>query len=67
MYSQRYCGYVGSDMNSIKMPKVSYGKCMECQVAAEYYFSEFGSNEPCINCDASPINIIKVQLVEVGA
>jgi hypothetical protein len=67
MYLHRVCGYVGSDMNSIKMPKVSYGKCQECQVAAEYYFSEFGSNEPCINCDASPSTIIKVQLVEVSA
>jgi hypothetical protein len=34
---------------SIKMPKVGYGKCKECQTAAEYYFSQFGSNEPCIN------------------
>jgi hypothetical protein len=54
-------------MNNIKMPKVSYGKCQECQVAAEYFFSEFGSNESCINCNASPISIIKVQLVEVSA
>jgi len=48
---------------SIQMPKVSYGKCLECQVAAEYYFSEYGSQESCINCDAAPSLIIKVSLV----
>jgi hypothetical protein len=51
---------------TIKMPKVSFGKCSDCQTAAEYYFSEFGCQESCINCDSAPANIIKVQLVQVN-
>lgn len=45
------------------MPKVSYGKCLECLIAAEYFFNEYGSTQPCVNCDAAPIQIIKVSLV----
>ena len=51
---------------TVKMPKVSFGKCPDCQTAAEYYFGAFGSEESCINCGSAPANIIKVQLVEVN-
>ena len=67
MYSQMVCGYVGSDMKTMKMPKVSYGKCLECLVAAEYYFGEYGSNEDCIYCGASQSSISKVQLLDVNS
>jgi hypothetical protein len=51
---------------TVKMPKVSFGKCPDCQTAAEYYFGAFGSEESCINCGSAPANIIKVQLIEVN-
>ena len=51
---------------TIKMPNVSFGKCIDCNTAAEYYFSEYGAEESCINCGSAPVNIIKVQLVEVN-
>ncbi len=63
MYSQRCCGYVGSDMKSTKMQKANYEKCIECQIAAEYDFSQHGSTEGFIYCDAYENSISKMKLM----
>lgn len=47
------------------MPKVSFGKCDQCNVIAEYYFNEYGATESCNYCDAASIEITKVK-VEVA-
>jgi len=49
---------------AINMPRVAHHKCVECGIIAEYYFNEYGSNEPCISCDAAPVSLIKVLVME---
>jgi len=63
MYLHRVCGYVGSDMKSTKMQKVSYQECLECQIAAEYDYNQYGSIKGFTYCDAYENSISKVQLM----
>jgi hypothetical protein len=50
-------------MKSTKMQKANYEKCIECQIAAEYDFSQHGSTEGFIYCDAYENSISKMKLM----
>jgi hypothetical protein len=43
----------------IKLPKTVSVICLECNTELETHWSEFGAIEPCFNCDAAPIYLIK--------
>jgi hypothetical protein len=53
-----------------KILRVSYGKCNNCNVIAEYYYDrddiEEAFIESCINCKAAPSNLIKVIVTTRG-
>jgi hypothetical protein len=53
-----------------KILRVSYGKCNNCNVIAEYYYDRDDINEAfiesCISCKAAPSNLIKVIVTVKG-
>ena len=44
----------------IKMPILVNVKCDKCGWDDEVYFSEYGAEQSCFNCDAAPIYLSKV-------
>jgi hypothetical protein len=42
------------------MPKQVNVECEECGYADEAMWSDFGSEQPCLNCDAAPTSLVKV-------
>ena len=44
----------------IKMPKQVNVKCDECGYEDEAMWGDFGSEQPCLNCDAAPAQLSKV-------
>ena len=45
---------------SIQMPKLVDVKCNECGATDQAWWSEFGSEQPCLNCDTPAVNLIRV-------
>ena len=45
---------------SVKMPQLVNVKCDICGYLDQAYWSEFGAEQPCLACDASPIDLIRV-------
>jgi hypothetical protein len=46
---------------SIKLPVVAKGRCESCGYVTEYNFSEYGSEESCIECNSAPVFIREVK------
>lgn len=44
----------------IRMPKQVNVICDECGYADEAMWGDFGSEQPCLNCDAAPSQLSKV-------
>ena len=44
----------------IRMPKQVNVKCDECGYEDEAMWGDFGSEQPCLNCDAAPAQLSKV-------
>jgi hypothetical protein len=44
----------------IKMPKVVNVICDECGFEDEANWGEYGSEQPCLSCDAAPVYLSKV-------
>lgn len=37
----------------------SLGRCTECDFTTEYNFNKHGAMSPCVECNASPVDIIR--------
>ncbi len=42
------------------MPKQVSVKCEECGYQDEAMWSDYGSEQPCLNCDAANVHLVKV-------
>ena len=45
---------------AIKMPQLTNVICLNCNATDQAYWSDFGSEQSCLNCDAPAVNLIKV-------
>jgi hypothetical protein len=43
----------------IKMPVLTHVECVHCGQLDTAYWSDFGAEQPCVNCDAPPIDLIR--------
>ena len=47
---------------TIKMPELTWGQCDVCQNVDINYFNYFAARDSCVDCDAAPIHIFKVEV-----
>lgn len=45
---------------NIKMPKVEQVICLNCNASDLANWSDFGAEQPCLNCDSAPVYLVKV-------
>lgn len=48
-------------VSEAEMPTYKTAQCAACGDVAEYAFGPYGSEEPCINCDAAPVQLIELE------
>lgn len=48
-------------VNMIKMPKLAWGKCSDCNHLCQYFFNDYGCTNVCVVCDAAPSSINKTK------
>lgn len=46
---------------SIKMPTLTNVICLGCGYKDQAWWSEFGSEQPCLNCDAPNVYVVKAK------
>lgn len=46
---------------SIKMPTVKKVICLNCGTSDLANWSDFGSEQPCLNCDSAPVYLVEAK------
>lgn len=48
-------------MSNLVNTYTAKGKCEVCSEEAEYVFGQYGSEYPCISCEAAPVEITEIK------
>lgn len=44
---------------AVKMPQLTNVICLDCNTTDQAFWSDFGSEQPCLNCNAPAVNLVK--------